>query len=247
MPDLAADGDWLEAPFWGWRAGAPRRGRLFARPHSDRIELRIGGESWPDLPTRDPAAAWAERERQSLKIRSRALTNTLYARLLLSDLFMHGIGGGKYDELTDELIRRFYGCEPPQFLILSATRLLPLPAPPVGPDDRRRLAHELRDLHWNPQRHLPQGDGEIRELEKRKRDLIAAAPADAAGRRERFLALRAVTAELRDRLAGVERRWQIDLARTDRQLAAQAVMRRRDYAFCLYPEESLRPFCTQFL
>ena len=63
-----------------------------------------------------------------MKVRSRALTNTLFARLFLSDLFIHGIGGGKYDELTDDLIRRFYGIEPPEFLILSATRLLPLPA-----------------------------------------------------------------------------------------------------------------------
>ena len=101
-------------------------------------------------------------------MRSRALTNTLYARLFLSDLFIHGIGGGKYDELTDELIRRFYGCEPPEFLILSATRLLPLPAPPVRPEDHRRLVRELRDLHWNPQRHRPPGDGEIQGLVDRK-------------------------------------------------------------------------------
>ena len=126
VPDLAEEDGWLEAPFWGWRAGAPRRGRLFARAHSDRIELRVGDEIWP-APDHDPAA-WAERERQGLKVRSRALTNTLYARLFLADLFIHGIGGGKYDELTDELIRRFYGCEPPGFLVLSATRLLPLPA-----------------------------------------------------------------------------------------------------------------------
>ena len=44
------------------------------------------------------------------KVRSRALTTTLFARLLLADLFLHGIGGGKYDELTDELMRRFFGC-----------------------------------------------------------------------------------------------------------------------------------------
>ena len=73
-----------------------------------------------------------ERERQGQKVRSRALTNTLFARLFLADLFVHGIGGGKYDELTDDIIRRFYGCEPPAFLVLSATRLLPLPAVPVG-------------------------------------------------------------------------------------------------------------------
>ncbi len=247
VPDLAGEDGWLEAPFWGWRAGAPRRGRLFARAHSDRIELRVGGETWPALPTHEPAAAWAERERQGLKVRSRALTNTLYARLFLSDLFIHGIGGGKYDELTDELIRRFYQHEPPEYLILSATRLLPLPAPPVQPDDHRRLVRQLRDLHWNPQRHRPPHDGGIQELISRKNALIAETPADHAGRRERFQALRAATEALRAPLAAEEQRLRTELDETDRRLAANAVLHRRDYAFCLYPEETLRPFCTQFL
>ncbi len=59
--------------------------------------------------------------------------------------------------------------------------------------------------------------------------------------------MRAVTEALRSPLAGEERRLRTELIETDRRLAANAVLRRRDYAFCLYPEEALRPFCTQFL
>jgi hypothetical protein len=247
VPDLAEQDGWLEAPFWGWRAGAGRRGRLFARPRPDRIELRVGGDVWPPLPAREPVAAWGERERRGLKVRSRALTNTIYARLFLSDLFLHGIGGGKYDELTDDLIRRFYDLEPPEFLILSATRLLPLPSAPVRPDDERRLARDLRDVHWNPQRHLPPDGPRLEALAARKAALITERPSDPVGKRERFLALRAATEELRAPLADDERRLREELAATHRRLEANAVMRRRDYAFCLHPEESLRPFCTQFL
>ena len=130
-------------------------------------------------------------------MRSRALTNTLYARLFLADLFIHGIGGGKYDELTDELIRRFYGFEPPEFLVLSATRLLPLPTAPVRLDDHRRLARNLRDLHWNPQRFVSADDSRLRELAARKDALIAEERSDSAGRWARFLALRTATKELR--------------------------------------------------
>jgi hypothetical protein len=247
VPDLAEEDGWLETPFWGWRAGATRRGRLFARAQSDGIALRIGDEAWPSLPVKDPTAAWMERERQGLKVRSRALTNTLYARLFLSDLFIHGIGGGKYDELTDDLIRRFYECEPPEFLVLSATRLLPLPTAAVRPDDHYRLARELRDVRWNPQRHLPDGDSSLRDLAARKKSLIAAEPTDAAGKLERFLDLRAVTTRLAAPLTESANRLHEELAVTDRNLDANAVLRRRDYAFCLYPEETLRPFCTQFL
>jgi hypothetical protein len=242
VPDLTTDGDWLEAPFWGWRAGRGRRGRLFARVHGERIELRAGGEEWPAVSSRDPAAAWAELERRGLKVRSRALTNTLYARLFLCDLFVHGIGGGKYDELTDELVRRFYAFEPPAFLVLTATKLLPLPATPATADDCRRLARELRDAHWNPQRHGAGGDAAAR-----KREWVARQPTDEVGRRERFRALRALNDELRAALGERERQLREELASCVRRVGGNAVLRRRDYPFCLYPEAALRPFCTQFL
>ena len=245
VPDLAEEDGWLEAPFWGWRAGAARRGRPFCRTHSNRIEIRIGSDIWPALSARDPAGDWSERERLGMKVRSRALTNTLFARLFLSDLFIHGIGGGKYDELTDDLIRRFYGVQPPEFLVLSATRLLPLPAVPVGPDDRRRVARELRDVYWNPQRHLPAGARS--EAIAHKQALILQEPTDRAARRARFESLRAATTALRAPLAGREAELHAVRDRTDRALEANAVLRRRDYAFCLYPENLLRPFCTQFL
>ena len=38
-----------------------------------------------------------------------------------------------------------------------------------------------------------------------------------------------------------------ELARVDAELQANAVLRRRDYAFCLYPEAALRPFCASLL
>ena len=56
-----------------------------------------------------------------------ALVNTLYCRLFLGEYFLHGIGGGKYDEVTDALAQAFYGVEPPAYGVLTATLLLPLP------------------------------------------------------------------------------------------------------------------------
>jgi len=93
-------------------------------------------------------------EAVGLKVRSRALTTTLFARVCLGDLFMHGLGGGKYDELTDDLIRRFFGLEPPGYLVLTGTLRLPLPrfegpariAPRSGPVGPRP--------GLEPQRHL---------------------------------------------------------------------------------------------
>jgi hypothetical protein len=254
VPDLVAQDGWFELPFWTWRVGPARRGRLFARLVGDRVELRSGKEPWPVLPLaaasrpHQAIEAWQSLEAHGCKVRSRALTNTLYARLFLADLFIHGIGGGKYDELTDAIIQRFYGIEPPAFLVLSATRLLPLPAAPVKPEDRQRLTRQVRDLEWNPQRHLDLTQRvALRVVIDEKQALIKREPLDAAGRRQRFEDLRTLTARLREPLRGQERQLRDELAGCDKQLEANAVLRRRDYAFCLYPEDMLRQFCTQFL
>ncbi len=252
VPDLATEGDWLETPFWGWRAGAARRGRLMARPTPQGVELRVGDEPWPRLPREAEAMVRAVHElgKHGLKVRSRALTNTLYARLFLCDLFIHGIGGGKYDEVTDAIIRRYYGIEPPAYLVLSATLLLPLPHYPADAADCRRLAAEARDLYYNPQRHLDEAAlsrPEVAALAARKRTFMKQEPTDRRGRRERFRQIRAITAELRAAvetpLAAVRRQ----LTECEADVKANAVLTRRDYPFVLYPERTLRPFCEQFL
>jgi hypothetical protein len=256
VPDLAAEGDWLETPFWGWRAGQARRGRLFARATPAGVELRAGADAWPALPPpperpEDSVAALGELEARGLKVRTRALTTTLFSRLLLADLFAHGIGGGKYDELTDDIVRRFWRAEPPAFLILSATLWLP-PAQAEPEDVAARLArttHDLRDLRWNPQRHLDAlaGDPAVRALAGRRAEWVARPAPAAADRRRRFEALRELTEALRRPLVPRERHLASEQQRLRHLLAGQEVLRRRDYAFCLYPGSSLRPFCAQFL
>jgi hypothetical protein len=251
VPDLAADGDWREVPLWAWRAGAKRRGRLFVRQAGDRFELRSDGEAWPALPSDPPALApaWRELRRQGFKIRSRALVTTLYTRLFVADTFIHGIGGGKYDELTDEIVRRFYGIEPPGFVILSATLLLPLPAFAATEAQSQELARTLRDLRWNPQRHLaePGVDGQAGELAARKRTLLAELVPGAPVGRQRHVLLRQLTDQLGPFFHGAREATAARLAEADAQLRANAVLRRRDYPFCLYPEKLLRGFCEKFL
>jgi hypothetical protein len=255
VPDLARDVQWLEAPFWGWRTGSTaRRGRLFVRLDDNHLDLRVDAEAWPSLPIsdngEDTVQAWQQLGTQGFKVRSRALTTTLYARLFLADLFLHGIGGGKYDELTDELIRGFYQVEPPAYLVLSATRWLPLPRAAVDPQDRRRLLRAVRDVHFNPQRHLGEADplGEdVAKWTAEKEAWIASQPQTARQRRERFRRLRSLTEQLRQPLRQREEQLRQELELCQRQLAANAVLQRRDYSFCLFPEAVLQPFCTQFL
>jgi hypothetical protein len=257
VPDLAAQDGWLEAPLWGWKLRSRRRGRLFARNRAGRIELRADAERWPDLPADDGqcgelSAAIGALEARGYKVRSRALTTTLYSRLFLADLFLHGIGGAKYDELTDDLIRRFYQREQPAYLTLSATLWLPVHHESARELllQRRRTAWLRRDVNWNPQRHLdalPAHDDALRSLAAAKREWIAWPAATKAERRTRFENLRNLTAKLAGPLASREAELVGQIEDLDRRRVAAAVLERRDYAFCLYPAAALRPFVTPFL
>ncbi len=161
VPALGRQGEWLEAPFWAWRAGEPRRRPLLARQNARTLELRIGGDDEPflELPLSADREACCAVERlqtlpgQGVRLRTRALTTTMFARYLLGDLFLHGIGGAKYDELGDEISGRFLGIEPPDYLTLSMTLWLGISDEPEAEWNLGTIDRELRDLTYNPDRH----------------------------------------------------------------------------------------------
>jgi hypothetical protein len=241
--DLVIEQDWLEAPFWIWSEHDPRRRRLFARLKGNCAELSDRRNLRMCLPLRgnglDPALqAWQAARQSGIKIRPRALITTMYARLFLSDLFLHGIGGAKYDLLTDEIVRRFLGIKAPAFMTLSATILLPLRHDDVRADDLRRLEQQLRELEFHPEKHAPPSEL-AEQLAADKRHWIDAAvtPAQRKLRHQKLAAIgrrfQPLVEPLRKRLL-VERDELVLRLQNARLLAA------RDFAFCLYPEETLR-------
>jgi hypothetical protein len=185
-------------------------------------------------------------------LRPRALTLTLFARVCLGDFFIHGIGGGKYDEVTDAIIRDYFGIEPPAYQVLSATLHLPLPGFPATDADVERAERHVRDLTWNPQRHLsPENTArpEVAALVREKAARAAAEPpaGDHPARREWFRELARVTEQLRPLVGEQIAAAEVALARTRAGAHANAILRRRDYSWVLYPEETLRPFLQRFL
>lgn len=186
------------------------------------------------------------------QLRPRALTLTLFARVCLGDFFVHGIGGGKYDEVTDAIIRDYFGIDPPAYQILSATLHLPLPGFPATAEDVREAERVVRDVNWNPQRHLTPSFAEQRDVQllvQKRAALAAAEPprSDRAARRNWYRELQSLTTRLRA-YVGVEWRARHSiLAKASAESKANAILKRRDYSWVLYPEETLRPFLQQFL
>ena len=94
---------------WAWRAGRKRRERLLVCRSHEGFALRAGSEPWPTLRfgsrPEELVSQWQSLQAAGFKIRTRALTTTLFARLFLGDLFLHGLGGGKYQASGDLTIR----------------------------------------------------------------------------------------------------------------------------------------------
>jgi len=181
-PNLIIKENLIEVPFWIWREGDQRRKIFILREEEKnyfyndsygKIFLieKNGLKSLFSLKT-------LLKER-GLKIRPKALLLTLYNRLFISDLFIHGLGGAKYDLVTDEIIREFFKVEPPHFLTISCTLYLDFKSSPGTSDSKiSALKKKIRDLEFNPERYvgklfLTKKVGiQIRELVEKKTELI---------------------------------------------------------------------------
>jgi hypothetical protein len=236
VPPLARDDEWFEAPLWMWTADDPQRRRVFVRRIGREIELT-------DRDRRTVRTADAELPPDcKIKFRSRALLTTMFARAELGGLFIHGIGGGKYDELTDEIIRRYFGVESPPFAVVTATRRLPVSRPPrngddVAADERRRL----RELAYHPERFVTAIAAGVTGLIDEKRRLIAEAPVRQATK-DWCQAVRRVNAAFAPHTDATRRETLARLAAAERRGQFEAVLASREYSSFLFPEKDLRDF-----
>lgn len=241
VPDLATEDDWQEAPFWIWRAGSRQRQRLWVRQTHGQLSIRNENIT---LPTEEESFidAFRELESQGIKIRSRALMTTLFCRLFLADTFIHGIGGARYDELTDQIIEGFYHQRAPEYLTISGTLRLPIEGYAVTEEDASQLRWLIRDLQQNPQRHLSSADPEVSKLIAEKHHWFEKSKAN---EKERWQQLRLITEQLRRFVQPQVESATEQLQQCVAQLRVNRVLQRRDYAFCLFPEATIKSFCTQ--
>lgn len=263
IPDLTARGGVWELPVWAYRKGETRR-RLFAVRAGGGVRLLADGEeigcfalddfaSFDELisPLRGPTE-W--------QLRPRALTLTIWARLFLADLFIHGIGGAKYDRISDEIIADYFGIEPPEMACVSATLHLDLPRTSTTSETIRGLRRFLRDLEWNPQRTLspvsptckgsgppwlPPDAGLMKLIEQREQAVRRAAELrkldlrNRSARRARFLEIRELNRRLSAARSGEVSSRRAELDRALEDLDQNRVAQGREYFFGLYGRAAL--------
>lgn len=240
VPNLDVQDEWFEAPFWIYGNDSPQREPAWVKMAGDELvisdrkqrELRIDTQ-FPKL----AAEQLANLASPNFKLRPRALLTTMYARLILSDLFLHGIGGGKYDQLGDMIIRAFFEIEPPEFMVISATIQLPDVDQSDYVSEIRRLKRELRDTVYQPERFADQV-GMPTELLESKASLLQEVPT-LPEKHSWHQRLEQINTQLSEHLAPTRERLRNELADVNRRMASQSLLASREHPFCIFPMDYL--------
>ena len=247
--ELLRQGDWHELPFWIYQEhqSVVERKRLWVCNTNNQLHLSDHFDSaratvtvtlpWieKDLPT-----AWATLRTNGICIRPRALMTTLYLRCFVADLFVHGIGGGTYDELTDDIMRDWIGIEPPVYMTSSASLHLPFfmeaewhPSDPVS--NWANVQRELQLMRSVPERFLEPGNESHRELSELHARQIAVIPD-----RGHKLKWHQETARIKQLIEdSIEPKKKTALAKLEaiqRVMQQNKILKSREYSFVLFDE-----------
>jgi hypothetical protein len=254
VADLAADGERFELPLWVWRQGDRVRQRVFAGKQGERITLFNGAAEFVSFAANgsdprhlDPLRALAD---QGIRLRPRALTTTLFSRLVVADVFLHGIGGAKYDELSDAIGNDFFGIEMPEFITLTGTWRLPLGAAfDSAKEDWLRAQRQLRDARHNAERIA---DLDSDSLVAEKRQLVGELdrlrqPGRSTRRQRRQIAarIRMVEESLAKAVADRVPAFLVKRTHAEQQIAANRILKNREFAAVLHPAESYAAWVSQ--
>lgn len=199
FPELHVEGGAVEVPLWALVDGTRR---AIAFEPEDGV-LRVQGSGILRAGS-DPREIFRAIADSGLKIVPRAVSLTMFQRLCVADLFVHGIGGSKYEVITDRVIERWLGISPPPYAVVSLTMRLPVGVASSSEEELSALRHALHVAKHNPDKLLkeawtgaPLDQDAIEELVERKQQLVAEAAAPGADKRAIGEAIREVNAKLR--------------------------------------------------
>ncbi|NOY43268.1 MAG: hypothetical protein GXP26_15725 [Planctomycetes bacterium] len=257
LPDLTEVDRWIETPFWIWTADNPQRRILFVQCKNSELlltdlsdfaaTLPISSESDP-MRAIEQLATW---EGQGIKLRTRALATTMYARLLLADLFIHGIGGAKYDQVTDAICNRLFGFAPSPYATLSGTLRLPINHQPFSIRSQSELRTELREIAYHPEVEIAKlsldksDQSKVDALKRKKSDWVhtTQTPKNAAERHQNIVT---ANRDLQHWLAPRRMKLEHELTTSEQRIRANRLLESREYPFCLFPRETLQNFLLDF-
>lgn len=244
---LTREGDWIELPFWLYRNSDSVRNRMWVRRIGQDCELasgtRPGQFVWTMIAQASVGglqAAMDQRQDQGICLRPRALITTLYLRCFLADGFVHGIGGGLYDRLTDDIIRGFLKIEPPGYAIATATLHMPLPEAlrqqvALSEKQCEELNLRSRRIRSAPESFLNPDSVQGRLLAQEHSGLIESMPAR-GHKKQWHLSMVDLKSRIRSQIDPMVQSHQQQLQITQRRAHGSELLNSREYSMVLFPE-----------
>ena len=252
LPDLMEKGYAVELPFWIWGEGESRKDLYASVADDKRISIIckdkiVGHFDFGENGNSSGNSSENLRRLRDLintgiKIRPKAIVNTMYSRMFLSDLFVHGIGGAKYDLITNEIIKEFFGVEPPAYVTVSATLHLPYKPFNVSNDDVIALKHVIKDMGYNPDKYA---SGEVMEsagmksMVSEKKDLIAKEAHESEEKHRAFDRLKELNSIMKEKIMSLIMEKEKELEDLEKRIRYNSIVTNREYPFCIYPESIL--------
>lgn len=248
VPELGRTEDsgteWLEAPFWICSDESPLRAPMFVRQIGKQLEISNSKVTLAKVSTAE-WAQWLVDQNQQIQttgkgiyIRPRALITTMFARLLASNLFVHGIGGAKYDQLTDQIIVDFFGVDPPGYLTATGTWRLPTGFSEISPADITARKQTLRKMRFHPETFFTSTSDDTTRLIECKRAAIAGQSGQSP--LERHQAIESANQQLQRLLTPEQTQIADEIDLLSAQIRDSQILNSREFSFCLHPIELIK-------
>jgi len=138
--------------------------------------------------------------------------------------------------VLDDIVRLFFGFEPPEFGTVSATLRLPIDQESHELLHTNNWQQRLRALRYHPELFVD-GNGDRTAVEgivadKRRWVEIAKTPENAG---DRHRAIAAANEALQTYVAPLREQLEVDRETAQKQRRGEAILQSREYSFSLYP------------
>jgi hypothetical protein len=121
FPNLKFEDWWFEIPFWGVTKYHQRHS-LWAKTDGKHLILKMKGGDGNYSVALDNMQA--ELGTLPIMIWPKAMPQTLFCRMYLCDYFIHGMGGGNYEEVNDIFFEKIFKVKALEYGVATATYLV---------------------------------------------------------------------------------------------------------------------------
>lgn len=189
----------------------------------------------------------------NLRLRPKAVTLTLFARLFLADIFVHGVGATSYEPVTDYILEHFYSLSSLRYGIATSTMPLFLPKEKSFLRNHiSSLKNKLHEIKSNPEKYINKSTlntEHITTLLQMKREKITQSQdhySPAEIRKSAWDSISQINMELCSYAKNIIAEHESLLSKAEGEVISNNVSGYREYFFGLFPEKELRRLINSY-